>query len=195
MDNPTTHSGAAAPTQLVRRHFQSLLEALTSVKKSLQEETARSVAAGDYTTASRCMDKAKGVHVLLSDIRTRFQDWSRLQLEPVAPKPPVVPRLHPHPAPRSELSVTLEGEVIPGETAADVFVATLEKIGLERIMLTGEKLSGIPLVSKSHHGDYQSIRRSGYYYICTHSNNVTKKRTIEKLASRFNLRVEVKVHS
>jgi hypothetical protein len=195
MDNPTTHSGATASTQVVRRHFQSLLDALTNVEKSLQEQTARSVAAGDYATASRCMDKAKGVHVLLSDIRTRLQDWSRLQLDPVGPNPPVVPRPHPHPAPRSELSVTLEGEVIPGETAADVFVATLEKIGLERIMLSGEKLSGIPLVSKSHHGDYQSIRRSGYYYICTHSNNVTKKRTLEKLARLFSLRVEVKIHA
>jgi len=183
------------PTNLheVGNSFQTLIEALATVERVLRTETARLVAVGEYKAVAQMLEKAQGVGSIRSAIQVKLEEWKQLgwnqarHPEPVRPRPPV------HPSPRSTLIVSLDGHLVPGETAADVFVSTLEKIGLDRVMKTGKKLSGISLVSTTYEGTYQSIRRSGFHYVCTHASNEYKKKVLEELACELHLSISVEL--
>lgn len=74
------------------------------------------------------------------------------------------------------LQITLTGQIIKEKTAADTFVATLKKIGFDRVAKLNKVVSGIPLFSKSPKSGYQTQTYSDDWYITTHMNNMSKKK-------------------
>ncbi len=93
------------------------------------------------------------------------------------------------------LLVTMpNGEKINHKVSATTFAEVIEKLGIERIKSIRPelKLNATPLISTFAHPTYDQ-RKSGRYYIMTHSDTKGKKRLLEKIASELGepLKVEI----
>ena len=81
------------------------------------------------------------------------------------------------------LLVTMpNGEKVNHKVSATTFAEVIEKLGIEQVKSLGCKLNATPLISTSNHPLYDQ-RKSGRYYIMTHSDTNTKKRLLEKIAA------------
>lgn len=98
-------------------------------------------------------------------------------------------------APRTGLYIEFsDGTLIAENTAADTFAKALEKIGLDLVGKLGINVNNFPLVSKQREPKYQQTP-IGEYYIMTHSNTMSKKHQLERIASELNVGLTVKVSS
>jgi hypothetical protein len=82
--------------------------------------------------------------------------------------------------------------VIQRPTAADTFSDVLEALGLERVRGLRETANKLDLVGTARSDRYSQVRRGGYF-IVTHSNTVTKKATLERIAKRLGEPLTVEV--
>lgn len=98
-----------------------------------------------------------------------------------------------HKSAKTWMRVTVAGQVIKGDSGAEVFVATFEWIGLELVSKLGLVLCGIPLISRRPVMSYQSqIYRNGWY-ITTHASNPYKKRMLEKISAALGIPIHIEI--
>ena len=91
------------------------------------------------------------------------------------------------------LLVTMSnGEKVNHKVSATTFAEVIEKLEIEQVKSLGYKLYAIPLISTSNHPLYDQ-RKSGRYYIMTHSDTKTKKRLLDKIASNLGVQLEVEI--
>ena len=91
------------------------------------------------------------------------------------------------------LLVTMSnGEKVNHKVSATTFAEVIEKLEIEQVKSLGYKLNAIPLISTSNHPLYDQ-RKSGRYYIMTHSDTKTKKRLLDKIASNLGVQLEVEI--
>jgi hypothetical protein len=95
--------------------------------------------------------------------------------------------------PRTKLCVTLSGKEIRHKTSADIFVATLESMGFERVACLGKTVSGIPLISKTRATGYQTQKSCGPWYITTHASNKDMKVLLEEVAATLHIPIQVEI--
>ncbi|MDE0084948.1 MAG: hypothetical protein OXU23_04485 [Candidatus Poribacteria bacterium] len=106
----------------------------------------------------------------------------------------------PPPPPKNKnkgLLVTMpDGEQINHKVSATTFAEVIEKLGIEKVKnLRPElKLNATPLISTFDHPTYDQ-RKSGQYYIMTHSDTKTKKRLLERIASDLDIQLKVEIIS
>ena len=112
-------------------------------------------------------------------------------------KPPSLPPPYPPPPPRRNpglFVVMPDGQIINHRVSATTFAEVIEELGIERVknIRPELKLNATPLISTFDHPTYDQ-RKSGRYYIMTHSDTETKKRLLEKIADRLGepLKVEI----
>lgn len=104
----------------------------------------------------------------------------------------------PPPPPKNKnkgLLVTMpDGEQINHKVSATTFAEVIKKLGIEKVKnLRPElKLNATPLISTFDHPTYDQ-RKSGQYYIMTHSDTKTKKRFLERIASDLNIQLKVEI--
>lgn len=104
----------------------------------------------------------------------------------------------PPPPPKNKnkgLLVTMaDGEQINHKVSATTFAEVIEKLGIEKVKnLRPElKLNATPLISTFDHPTYDQ-RKSGQYYIMTHSDTKTKKRLLERIASDLDIQLKVEI--
>ena len=104
----------------------------------------------------------------------------------------------PPPPPKNKnkgLLVTMpDGEQINHKVSATTFAEVIEKLGIEKVKnLRPElKLNATPLISTFDHSTYDQ-RKSGQYYIMTHSDTKTKKRLLERIASDLDIQLKVEI--
>jgi len=108
--------------------------------------------------------------------------------QPLPPTPPTPIPL------REKISVTFpDGKVINCKNVTDTLVECIEKVGFEKVMESGIKNSGIPLVSKTKEEKPQ--RQIGEYWISTHSSSDEKIRILEKINKKLNLGLKIEKNS
>ena len=91
------------------------------------------------------------------------------------------------------LVVTMpDGERIDHNVAAATFAEVIEKLGTEQVKSLEHKVNKIPLISTSKHSKYKQ-RKSGQYYIITHSGTKAKKALLKKIASDLNIQLKVEI--
>jgi negative regulator of replication initiation len=93
----------------------------------------------------------------------------------------------------TRLVVTMpDGKKIDHNTAAATFAEVIEKLGTEQVKSLEHKVNKIPLISTSKHSKYKQ-RKSGQYYIITHSGTKAKKALLEKIASDLDIQLKVEI--
>jgi hypothetical protein len=102
---------------------------------------------------------------------------------------------HHHRNPATQFRVTVSGQAVEGENASDIFSLAIERIGLERVSNLGNRLSGIPLVSRKRATAYQSQKCIDGWYITTHASNKDKKRVLEEISTALQIPVDVEIDS
>jgi hypothetical protein len=95
--------------------------------------------------------------------------------------------------PRRNLRVLVKGTEIRGKNAADVFVAALRHMGLERVAALNVKLCGSHLVSNSTPPVDRSYWRSGDWHIVTHCSTREKKSLLEQVAEELGVDIRVSI--
>lgn len=85
-----------------------------------------------------------------------------------------------------------DGAVIFENMAADTFVKTIQKMGLQRVLKLEMKVNNFDLVSHQKSDIYNQTEIDGYY-IMTHSNTDAKRNQLLKIAGMLNLRLTVDV--
>lgn len=96
-------------------------------------------------------------------------------------------------APKTVLVVKFsDGTTIYEKFAAETFVSSLVKLGLERVEALKIQLSGLPLVSTRSSTKYPSSR-SGRYFIVTHSSTAQKRAILEQVAKKLGESLSVNV--
>jgi hypothetical protein len=97
--------------------------------------------------------------------------------------------------PDTDMRVTfLDGSKVIGESAADVFVNTIHKIGLEKVQGLNISRYNSNIVSRKAHPRYSTILKDGYF-VLTHFNNETKKRILENISERLNLSLRIIINN
>lgn len=84
------------------------------------------------------------------------------------------------------------GEIINHKVSATTFSETIERLGIDQVKNLEYKLNATPLISTSNHPLYDQ-RRSGRYYIMTHSDTKTKKRLLDKIAADLHEQLKVEI--
>jgi hypothetical protein len=121
--------------------------------------------------------------------------------ESVPRKIPPPPTLKPTPAFPNKKSKALperlvvtmpDGERIDHNVGAATFAEVIEKLGTEQVKSLEHKVNKIPLISTSKHSKYKQ-RKSGQYYIITHSGTKAKKALLEKIASDLDIQLKVEI--
>ena len=69
------------------------------------------------------------------------------------------------------------------------------EVGPERVRSLGMKQNKVPLISNTLDEKYKRTQKSvgNGWYLITNSNTLTKKRDIERIASKFGIKVKVEV--
>ena len=105
-------------------------------------------------------------------------------------------------SPKTQLSVTFpDGRVIEEKIAADTFAKTIEVIGVYKVRQLVEqydlRLNSIPLISNRRDKKYSRAQKKleGNWLLMTHSNNMQKKKVIEKISELLDLGLKVEVRN
>ena len=153
--------------------------------KLVQEEDEFLLEVVAEKTESLCGNKPSGEQVL-KYLNSLVHAESRPKEIPL---PPIRKNI---PSPRvissSRFVVTMsDGERIDHPVAADTFVETIEKLGLEQVEKVNPKL-----LSTSN--TYRVYRQSGRYYININFTNDQKKKILDNLANAIGARLLVESH-
>lgn len=158
-------------------------DAKQEAKDAIENESANAV---DLATRQKALtDIAERVRSLRDEFRSVISGDL-----PVNPPPPPPPSFS---SPQTKLVVMFaDGTRLDYHNATETFVASLQKMGLHRVLSLNEKVSRAPLVSKERNGRVQQKSADGYWII-THSDTSGKKRILDKVAKRLEERVIVKI--
>lgn len=98
--------------------------------------------------------------------------------------------------PATRLRITLaDGRVIQESQAAETFRQFVMMIGPERVRSLGMTQCKVPLISNTLDKKYKRAQKpvGNGWYLMTNSNTQTKKRDIENIARKLNIKVKVDI--
>lgn len=125
----------------------------------------------------------------ISDVRREISDIRR-EMRQLNNKPDDKPDDKPRPP--THLAVTMpNGAVVKRKDASDTFVEVIRRIGKKRVKDLNLKVNRKDLMSTSE--DYQQRIKLGGYYINVGTSTDRKKRLLEDIASRLDVRLDVKI--
>jgi hypothetical protein len=184
--------------------FSDLIHALNYVADDIKIACAEASLDGDFTKVAELFETSRQIQAFIKDASDLSNRWDKDVLESTTsskqtttslkqtspPKKMIAGK-----KPRSKLCVTIDGQQIQCDTAADTFVATLEIMGFERVESLQKKLSGIPLLSKTRPTGYQNNKQCGAWFVTTHSSTRDMKNLLEKLGAELRIPVQIAIVS
>ena len=178
--------------QSVSSCFEALMSAMQAYESALRTYASKAMLNRDDANAESLLAVIGSVNRARQEVETAHRTWTGLRPGEPSPKPPKSLAAHSR-RPGSTFSVTFGGRAIKGRDAAEVFVHTIEALGIGRVAALGLMLSGIALVGKSNAATYQSCVFTSGFYVCTHASNRDKQRILEKIAGRLGLALSATV--
>ena len=179
----------------VSSKFSELLQSLNYVGDDLKIACAEASLEGDFAKIAIISESAKKVQEFINDVEALSSRWSKGLKTPSAPKKSLIKskKYYSKKKPRSKMQVTINGEKIQLNTAADTFVEVLKVVGFERVANLNKKLSGIPLICKNPATGYQTTKHSGPWFISTHSSTSNMKRLLEEIGRDIKEPIQVTI--
>lgn len=99
-------------------------------------------------------------------------------------------------APQTKLRVSFpDGKVIEKYRAADTFVETIQKIGIDKVRKLGLRGNGVPLIDSAPRRDGKTFAQQKIqgWYICTYSSTLKKKEQLDEIARQLRIRLKVEI--
>lgn len=97
-------------------------------------------------------------------------------------------------SPAKTLKVKIEGKVIAGSKATEIFVSAIKRIGPEKIAeSTNFKVDGLPFIVKERDNRKQMNFLGNDWYVCTHMSTNAKKLFLSRIACSLNIRMSVEL--
>ncbi|NJO82756.1 MAG: hypothetical protein HC828_07970 [Blastochloris sp.] len=95
--------------------------------------------------------------------------------------------------PRMGLRVIFpNGKTLRDSVAAQTFLKAIEEMGVDRVKALNLKVNNHPLISYQENDRYNQHQLNGYY-VMTHSSTDQKKRLLEEMARRLNIKMKIEV--
>ena len=97
-------------------------------------------------------------------------------------------------SPAKKLKVTINGKLVEGRKATDVFVNAIKIIGPAKIaQLNRFSIDERPLIvfQRDDRKQMNSLGKQGY--VCTHLSTVGKKSLLERIAQSLNIKIKVEI--
>ena len=175
------------------RNFADLMSAMKAYEGSLRVHALRLLFHPEANESQALEEVLESVKHAREEIEPAHRALARhrpVQLSTISK-----PRSARTKRPASDLRAILAGQPISGTSGADVFVSTIEAIGVERVAALGLTLCGVALVSRSRvPGHYPTLTLSSGFYFCTHASNQEKKRVLDTIAQRLGLALTVSIN-
>eukprot|EP01155_Anaeramoeba_flamelloides_P019964 Anaeramoba_flamelloidesa576996_10.p1 GENE.a576996_10~~a576996_10.p1 ORF type:complete len:187 (+),score=22.30 a576996_10:140-700(+) len=176
--------------------FGIIMEEIGAVEEQLNQEGMKAFKNSEYTDAQRLSEAGKALGAFREKQEALRNEWSSgidvSTRQRVKVKPGYTIAPHSKSA-KTVLRITLNnGHVIQRPTAAQAMADVLEVFGLEKVKALGLTVSGVDLVSTQKHERYGQTK-VGQYFVCTHSNNASKKQLLEKVAQSLGQRIVVEI--
>ncbi len=97
-------------------------------------------------------------------------------------------------SPAKKLKVTINGKMVEGRKATDVFVNAIKIIGPAKIaQLNRFSIDELPLIVFQRDGRKQMNSLGKQGYVCTHLSTVGKKSLLERIAQSLNIKIKVEI--
>lgn len=96
-------------------------------------------------------------------------------------------------SPRKKMSVRLNGKLVEGRTAKEIFVKAIKEIGVEQVEGLGFTLNGYPLVSQERPPFGRASSAIGNWRVATHCSTDMKHSLLQRIAARLRVDMEVQV--
>lgn len=186
-------------TDSVSAAFDLILEEINAVVNEVHSQGATFLNQGQYKEAENVISSAKELSKFRGKLESLKQEWligldattrAKVKVEPTKVAHTIEAHLK---SPRTALKVTFpDGTVFFKKTAADTFIASLQKIGLKRVFELGLQCNNYPLVSKIKAPEYNQTETDGYW-VMTHSSTEGKRKQLYDIATglKFELTVDV----
>ena len=179
--------------------FELMLYELEQKSDELNAEGAAFFRNSEYDKAKERADHGKSLRAFRDKIELIRNEWLR-EHSTTFPKsePSEIDYLirtiaSATKAPKTVLVVKfLDGETLYEKVAADTFVQTIKKFGLEKVRQLEIEINRGLLVSKVKPERYQYYKE-GDYFIVTHSSTAQKKDILEKIAAILNVPITVNI--
>jgi len=185
-------------TDSVSAAFDLILEEINAVVSEVHSQGASFLNQGQYKEAENVISSAKELSKFRGKLESLKQEWligldattrAKVKVEPTK----VAYTIEAHSkSPKTALKVKFpDGTVFFEKTAVNTFIATLQKIGLQRVSALGLQCNNYPLVSKiKAPAEYNQTVTDGYW-VMTHSSTEGKRKQLYDIAT--GLKVDLKV--
>ena len=97
-------------------------------------------------------------------------------------------------SPAKTLRVFVNGKMVDGNKATDVFVNAIKMIGPAKIVeLNKYTVDGQPLIvsKRDNRKQMNSLGKQGY--VCTHLSTIGKKSLLERIGQSLNIKIKVEI--
>lgn len=180
----------------VNTAFELMLGEIRTVIGQLNEEGAAAFRSGDYTNAQTLGETGKALTAFMQKVCSLQQEWNQgFDAATRSRAKGGTDGIHRRPhnkSPKTGLSVVFpDGTRICEPVAADSLVATIEKIGVEKVRELALEMAGVPIVARSQTSQWQ--RQLGQYWIMVHSSTEQKQKLLARISDALRLRLKVDI--
>lgn len=186
-------------TDSVSAAFDLILEEIGAVVAEVHSQGATFLSQGQYREAESIISSAKELSKFRGKLESLKQEWligldattrAKVKVEPTT----VAYTIESHSkSPKTALKVKFpDGTVLFKDSAANTFIATLQKLGLQRVSALGHQCYKYPLVSKEKAPKYNSAAVDGYW-VMTHSSTEDKRKQLVDIATGLKVGLTVDI--
>lgn len=172
--------------------FELVDEELNRVLHALNEEGAQAFRNGEHQKVKDLAETGVTLNAFKEKVGALLAEWNRGFDRSIRRKV-TLPKEFRSKGPRTRLRVSFaNGSIIENTSAAESFIASLEKLGLDKVAALGIDMYGLPLVGRVKSEQYNQ-HLVGSYYVLTHSNTEKKKSLLEEIATRLGATIKVQI--
>lgn len=171
--------------------FDLILEELERVVSDVNAQGAASMRNGDYAEAETAIASGRRLAQFRDKLQVLVNEWDTVLDEPVRSQISVETSelrrtiASVSKSPKTVLLVRFaDGTLISERLAADTFVATIKKLGAQRVERLGMTVNRLPLLSTIKSDTYSQARLDGYW-VMTHSSTEYKRQLLHDISSQL----------
>jgi len=179
--------------EIVTCKFDDLIHSLNHFSDDLKIACAEASLDGNFNLVTKLSNESINTQAFIKEVMNFSNHWKRGLQRSGNHKSIVGSRKKSYSPkkPPTKLCVTIEGKQIQEKTAAETFALAIESMGLEQVAKLGKKLSGILLLSKFPSTDYHTQKKSGDWYITTHSSTKNMKTILEEISCSLKINIKI----
>jgi len=173
--------------------FDDLIYTLNHFSDDLKIACAEASLDGDFSLVAKLSNESLNTQVFIKDVTNISNHWRRKSQRAGNTNNRAGKKIYTQKKPPTKLCVTIGGKQIQEKTAAETFALVIETMGLERVAKLDKKLSGISLLSKFPSTEYHTQKKSGDWYITTHSSTKNMKIILEEIGKSLRIPVVINI--